>query len=298
MRSLIALLLSVSALPAAEKMTAPQLIQMGRRPNATFREALLASLPQADIRKGAAVIGEGPDFLWAVESEKAPELFVDDRPGARMSRINGSSLWFATGRLETGRAHWFHYMINGTRFGGKNDVAAYGPDSYDHPGVPRGKLSEKLVHTSRLYEGMKSDYWIYVPALYNPSQPAAVMVWQDGHNLIDREKWRAQIVFDNLTYQKKIPVMIHVFLDPGKVGEKAMRSIEYDTVTDKYARFLLEEVLPEVAQKYNLRKDGYSRAISGLSSGGICSFNAAWWKPEEFSRVLSWIGSFTSIQWH
>ncbi|HWB99856.1 MAG TPA: alpha/beta hydrolase-fold protein, partial [Bryobacteraceae bacterium] len=135
-------------------------------------------------------------------------------------------------------------------------------------------------------------------AQYNPSQPAAVMVWQDGHNLVDRERWRAQIVFDNLTYQKKIPVMIHVFLDPGKVGEKAMRSIEYDTVTDQYARFLLEEVLPEVAQKYNLRKDGYSRAISGLSSGGICSFNAAWWKPEEFSRVLSWIGSFTSIQWH
>lgn len=92
--------------------------------------------------------------------------------------------------------------------------------------------------------------------------------------------------------------MIHVFLDPGKVGDKAMRSIEYDTVTDRYARFLLEEILPEVAQKYNLRKDGYSRAIAGLSSGGICSFNAAWWKPEEFSRVLSWIGSFTSIQWH
>src|SRR5919107_196452 len=77
-----------------------------------------------------------------------------------------------------------------------------------------------------------------------------------------------------------------------------MRSIEYDTVNDTYTKFLLEEILPEVAVKYNLRKDGYSRAIAGDSSGGICAFNAAWFKPNEFSRVLSRIGSFTSIQWH
>ena len=49
--------------------------------------------------------------------------------------------------------------------------------------------------------------------------------------------------------------------------------------------------------RYNIRKDAYSRAITGLSSGGICSFNAAWQMPDQFSRVISWIGSFTSIQW-
>ena len=145
---------------------------------------------------------------------------------------------------------------------------------------------------------MQSDYWVYTPAQYDPATPAALMVWQDGHNLADRERSRAQTVFDNLTAQKKIPVMVHVFIDPGKVGQKAMRSIEYDTMDDRYARFLRDEILAEVAQKYNLRKDAYSRGISGSSSGGICSFNVAWRQPEQFSRVLSWVGSFTSIQWH
>jgi enterochelin esterase-like enzyme len=71
----------------------------------------------------------------------------------------------------------------------------------------------------------------------------------------------------------------------------------YDTVSDRYARFLRDEVLADVAAKYNLRKDAYSRAITGLSSGGICSFNAAWQLPDQFSRVISWIGSFAAIQW-
>jgi enterochelin esterase-like enzyme len=76
-----------------------------------------------------------------------------------------------------------------------------------------------------------------------------------------------------------------------------MRSTLYDTVSDRYARFLRDEVLAEVEAKYNLRKDAYSRAITGMSSGGICSFNAAWQMPDQFSRVISWIGSFVSIQW-
>lgn len=77
-----------------------------------------------------------------------------------------------------------------------------------------------------------------------------------------------------------------------------MRSIEYDTVNDTYTRFLRDEILPEVAKEYNIRTDAYSRAIIGESSGGICAFNAAWFHPEMFSRVVSRVGSFTSIQWH
>jgi enterochelin esterase family protein len=78
----------------------------------------------------------------------------------------------------------------------------------------------------------------------------------------------------------------------------SMRSTEYDTVSDRYPRFLRDELLPAVAAKYNIRKDAYSRAITGLSSGGIAAFNAAWQQPDQFSRVITWIGSFTSIQWH
>lgn len=242
---------------------------------------------------------DGPDFLFAIEASKRPALFIDGEPAGPMKRSGKNGPWTFATQLKTGRSHAFYYMVDGKKTGGKTDVPAYTADSYEQPGVPHGKLSEKLVHTSKLYEGMKSDYWIYVPAQYTPAVPAALMVWQDGQGLVQRDgATRAQIVFDNLTARKKIPVMIHVFISPGKVGDKAMRSIEYDTVSDKYARFLRDEVLPEVYAKYNIRKDGYSRGISGNSSGGICAFNVAWWQQDQFSRVLSRIGSFTSIQWH
>ncbi len=255
-------------------------------------------MSEGDIKKGTAVVSEGPNFLWAVEADKQPILFVDDQRTGALKRASKSSVWIYSGKLQTGTSHSFYYLIDGKRFGGSTDIHAYGPLSYLQPGVPKGKLSEKMVHTSRLYEGMKSDYWVYTPAQYDPNTPAALMVWNDGYQLVERDGvTRAQNVFDNLTYQKKIPVIVHVLISPGTVGEKAMRSIEYDMVSDQYDRFLKEELLPEVYAKYNIRRDGYSHAIAGNSSGGICSFNAAWWHPELFSRVLSRIGTFTSIQW-
>jgi enterochelin esterase family protein len=124
------------------------------------------------------------------------------------------------------------------------------------------------------------------------------MVFQDGQGPANRERSSVQIVIDNLIYQKKLPVIVSVFISPGLKGERRMRSVEYDTMNDAYARFLRDEILPEVYQKYNIRKDAYSRGITGSSSGGICAFNVAWRQPDQFSRVLSWVGSFTSIQWH
>ncbi len=167
---------------------------------------------------------------------------------------------------------------------------------------------------------MKSEYWIYVPAQYDAKTPAAVMVFQDGGGYIDRNGNNPTLnVIDNLIAQKKIPVMICIFINPGDISDSpgtptynfvkaysdkwhrtlkdSMRSTLYDTVSDKYPRFLRDEILAEVGAKYNLRKDGYSHAITGLSSGGICSFNAAWQMPDLFSRVITWIGSFESIQW-
>ncbi len=286
---------------AADKLPAPRLIEMARQSadSPDFRDSLIVSLGDAEIKKGSAVYGEGPDFIWAVESRVPPTLVVDDRPAVPMRQIAGSPLWFALGKLETGTSHMFHYQVNGGVFGGKNDVPAYLPESYQHAGVPMGKLSDKVVHTSKIYPGMESNYWIYVPAQYDPKTPAALMVWQDGEGHINRDGGAHTLnVIDNLIQQKRIPVMIQVFISPGTVGEKKMRSIEYDTVDDTYARFLRDEILADMAAKYSLRKDSYSRGIAGGSSGGICAFNAAWFHPELFSRVLSRIGSFTSIQWH
>ena len=258
----------------------------------------ISQMPDADIKKGTAVVSEGPDFLWAVEAEKQPILFVDDQRIGSLKRLSKNGVWTYTGKLQTGTSHAFYYMMDGKRFGGLTDFHAYGPDSYLQTGVPKGKLSGKMVHTSRIYPGMKSDYWVYTPAQYDPNTPAALMVWNDGYQLVERDGvTRAQNVFDNLTYKKKLPVIVHVLISPGTEGDKAMRSIEYDLVSDQYDRFLNEELLPEVYAKYNIRRDAYSHAIAGNSSGGICSFNAAWWHPELFSRVLSRIGTFTSIQW-
>jgi enterochelin esterase family protein len=147
---------------------------------------------------------------------------------------------------------------------------------------------------------MKADYWYYASPGVDPSTPSPLMVWQDGQGLIagDLSKLRLFTVTENLVQQKLIPPMVHVMIAPGISRDgKAMRSVEYDTVSDRYTRFLLEELLPQVEKSYKLRPDGYSRAIGGESSGGICSFTSAWFMPEKFSRVHSTIGSYTSIQW-
>lgn len=255
---------------------------------------LAQSLDQ--LQKGEAYTSREGDFTFTIVSAKEPRIVIDDQPPAAMKREGDK--WIHRATLRPGALHRFHYLIDGQPFGGRNDVPAYTKDHYEQPGVPQGKLTEKLVHTSKIYDGMTSDYWVYTPAQYNAATPAAVMIWQDGQGLVDRNgATRLQNVIDNLIHQKRMPVSIHVFIAPGKIGTRAMRSVLYDTVTDRYARFIRDEVLEEVGKKWNLRNDGYSRAIAGNSSGGICAFNAAWHHPRDFARVLSRVGSFTSIQW-
>ena len=272
-----------------------------------FRAALVKRLGEAPIKSGEAFDSNGPDFIWAVESASQPSMILDDQPAGPLRQIAGTNLWFHVAQLRVGTSHRFHYLVNGAKFGGSYDVPAYTPDSYARPGVPQGKISEKLVHTSKLYGGMETNYWIYVPAQYNPAVPAALMVWQDGERYMTRNVeescrlcpslYRLQEVTDNLIHDKKIPVMIHVFVSPGTLNGKPLRSVLYDTVSDKYGQFLLEELLPEVYAKYNIRKDAYSRAIQGQSSGGIAAFTAACNHPEDFSRVYTVVGSFTALQW-
>ena len=146
---------------------------------------------------------------------------------------------------------------------------------------------------SQIFAGTTRDWWVYVPAQYNAASPAAVMVFQDGAGPKDY----VPTVFDNLIAKRDMPVTVGIFIQPGvfKEGGRSNRSFEYDTLSDQYARFLLEEILPEVEKTVKLRHDAGSRAIAGASSGGICAFTVAWERPDEFSRVMSWIGSFTNI---
>ena len=258
--------------------------------------AIITGMKEADLAKGTAVTSEGGNLFFAVKAASQPKLFIDEKPGPVMTRAG--EVFYAAATVETGRSHNFVYEVDGKPFGGKTDVPAWPPDAYQQAGVPQGQMSEKLVHTSRIYPGMQSSYWVYTAAGYATGTPAALMVWQDGEVNVDRAAASHTLnVIDNLTQKKQIPVMVHVFISPGSINGKAMRSIEYDTVDDTYPRFLRDEILAEIAAKYSLRKDAYSRAIIGESSGAICAFNAAWQQPDQFSRVISRIGSFTSIQW-
>jgi gluconolactonase len=178
-----------------------------------------------------------------------------------------------------------------------------GPDSQRHEGVPRGAVTHH-TWTSTVFPGTVREYWVYVPAQYNAEKPACVMVFQDGGGFADeRSGWHLPIVFDNLIAQGAMPVTVGVFVNPGVLppaeegrAGRPNRSFEYDAVSDRYARFLLEEILPEVGRDLNLSRDPNDRAICGASSGGICAFTAAWFRPDAFRRVLSFIGSFTNLR--
>jgi gluconolactonase len=178
-----------------------------------------------------------------------------------------------------------------------------GPDSQAQPGVPHGEVTQ-YKWTSTIFPGTVRDYWVYVPKQYDPARPACVMVFQDGAGYVKEDgDWRVPTVFDNLIHRKEMPVTIGIFVNPGVVpatDDTALprfnRSFEYDGMGDRYARFLLEEILPEVGKKYSLAQDGNSRAIGGASSGAIAAFTAAWERPDAFTRVFSTIGTYVGLR--
>jgi len=179
-----------------------------------------------------------------------------------------------------------------------------GPDSFRQEGVPQGEVTKYSFTNSAVYPGTVRDYWIYVPKQYDSARPAALMVFQDGGGYQNTNgQYRVPTVFDNLIAKGEMPVTIGVFVNPGVIPatepgrqERKNRSFEYDSLGDAYAKFLLDELLPEVAKKYNLTTNPDLRAIGGASSGGICAFTVAWERPDAFRKVLSHIGSFTNIR--
>lgn len=184
----------------------------------------------------------------------------------------------------------------------QNDL---GPDSKPQPGVPKGELIKLTFDRSKIFPGTFRDYWIYVPAQYRPDKPACLFVNQDG------VQWQAPTVFDNLIHKKEMPVTIGVFVVHGRVraadGNLALdrfnRSFEYDGLGDKYARFINEELLPDVESKrtsdgraIRISKNPNDRALGGGSSGAVCAFTAAWERPDLFRRVFSAIGTYVGLR--
>ena len=177
--------------------------------------------------------------------------------------------------------------------------------SVEQVGVPKGEILKFTFENSKIFPGTRREVSVYVPAQYRPDKPACVYVNQDGI------QWKAPTVFDNLIHQKEMPITIGVFITPGQVKasneESALdrynRSFEYDGLGDAYARFVLEEILPEVEKRKAtdgrailLSKSGNDRAIGGSSSGAVCAFTAAWERPDAFSRVFSAIGTYVNLR--
>jgi enterochelin esterase-like enzyme/sugar lactone lactonase YvrE len=180
------------------------------------------------------------------------------------------------------------------------------PDAIPRDGVPKGTIEkmEPWESESKNFPGTTRDWWIYVPAQYTKEEPAALMIFQDGESMRNVDgRWRVPVVFDNLIARGDMPTTIAVLINPGHDKSKprrdrkhSNRSFEYDSLGDRYARFLLEEIIPEVRKRYNISDDPEMHAIGGSSSGAICAFTAAWERTDFFRKVFSSVGSFTNLR--
>lgn len=194
---------------------------------------------------------------------------------------------------------------------GPNPNSQYrlGPDSLPQDGVPKGEIRGPFTLPSFVYPGTQHTYWVYVPTQYDPAIPVALMVYQDGQAFKDENgDVRAQNVMDNLIYRREIPVMIGVFINPGRTPEQpepnakewgdktTNRPTEYNSLDDKYARVITEELMSVLYKEYNISKDPEQHGIGGSSSGAIAAFTVAWERPNHFRKVLSNVGSFVNLR--
>jgi enterochelin esterase family protein len=183
-----------------------------------------------------------------------------------------------------------------------------GPDSMQQEGVPEGRFDGPKVIQSEAYPGTQHTYWVYVPAQYDAAKPAALVIFNDGQAFKNEPgDVQAHRVLDNLIYRREIPVMLGVFINPGRRPDQpeptprnwgdrdTNRPEEYNALNDKYARVIVDELLPALKKDYNISPDPEHHAIGGASSGAIAAFTVAWHRPDHFRKVFSFVGSFVNL---
>ncbi len=179
-----------------------------------------------------------------------------------------------------------------------------GPDSQPHDGVPKGEVRNFTLADSKAFPGTTREWSIYIPKQYDAAKPACAMVFFDGPGYAKADGgFRVPVVFDNLIAKKEMPITVAIFIAPGTIpaaepGAKARsnRSYEYDSLGDLNTRFLMEEILPLARQQVKLTDDPAGWGLAGISSSAIAAFTVAWEKPASFSKVISFIGSYTNIR--
>ena len=253
------------------------------------------------LKQGANAKVDGLTTAWAIEAPGAKSVKIALNHGEAeqdLIRIGKTDVYALAMTLPDTRAFQWQYDVDGKQFGGGNlEVYTRQAEDYPIPGVPKGKVTQQPNWNSKIFPNTERKWWIYVPAQYTADKPACVMIVQDGEWYLDI----TPTVMDNLIAKGDMPVTVAIFVKPGdmiggaKSPERGERNFEYDTLSDQYARFLLEEILPEAEKTVKLRHDAASRMLAGISSGGIASFTAAWQRPDQFSKVLSWVGSYTGL---
>lgn len=175
--------------------------------------------------------------------------------------------------------------------------------------LQKSDMGETITFTmenSKIYAGTSREITVYVPKEYTGKEPACLLVCLDG------VLFNAITVMQNLISSGEMPVTIGLFVQPGviyarsgaqKRVQRYNRSNEFDRVDGTFARFLEEEVLPLVAtlkcsggQPLLISSNPNNRAITGASSGAICAFSAAWFRPDLFRRVYSSVGTFVAMR--
>jgi enterochelin esterase family protein len=192
---------------------------------------------------------------------------------------------------------------------GEDDYYKLGPDSLVQEKVPQGRIVGPTTLPSEAYPGTQHTYWVYVPAQYDPSTPASLTIFNDGQAFLAPDgNVRAVNVLNNLIHRREIPVMIAVFINPGRRPDQpepnpkdwgdrtTNRPTEYNTLDDKYARVIVDELMPELKKQYNISPDPERHGIGGASSGGIAAFTVAWERPDQFRKVFTIVGSFTNLR--
>jgi sugar lactone lactonase YvrE len=177
-----------------------------------------------------------------------------------------------------------------------------GPDSQPQDGVSKGTVTKFTLAPGKDYPGTPHNCAIYVPAQYDPSKPTPFIIFLDGSQALG-DSMRVPVVLDNLIAKHDLPPMIAIFVDPGILPvvsdanqNRYNRIYEYDSLTPRFSDFLVNDLISEVAKHYNLSKNPDDRALSGVSTGAVGAFMAAWNRPDQFHRVLSLIGTYVSMK--
>ncbi len=184
-----------------------------------------------------------------------------------------------------------------------------GPDSLPQDGVPKGEIRGPFTLPSQAFPGTQHTYWIYIPAQYDPQVETSLMIFNDGQAFMHpAADIRAQNVLDNLIWRREIPVMLAVFINPGRRPDQpeptlqewgdrtTNRPEEYNSLDDRYPRVIVDELMPVLYKDYNISRDPARHGIGGASSGAIAAFTVAWERPNDFRKVLSIVGSYVNLR--